>query len=113
MEPYRSRCVASDPSALDAGDIVDIAKGLAHPARIAIVEQFECGQPLCAGDIAARSPLAQSTVSEHLRILRDSGILYSCPDGGRTFYCIRPGVLRQFGEAVTELYDRFEAARGT
>ncbi len=111
MEPSRPRCDVTDPSALDAGEIAEIAKGLAHPARIAIVEQFECGTPLCAGDIAERSPLAQSTVSEHLRILRDSSVLYACPDGGRTFYCIRPGVLRQFGEAVAGLYDRFEAAR--
>jgi ArsR family transcriptional regulator len=56
-----------------------------------------------AQEIVAECDLAQSTVSEHLRILRRAGILSATKDGPRTWYCMRRSVLREFARRVEAL----------
>jgi ArsR family transcriptional regulator len=80
-----------------------IAKALAHPERVRIVEQFEDCRPRMVHEIVQHSDLAQSTASEHLRILREAGVLFATKDGPRAWYCMRRSVLRQFAEAVDDL----------
>lgn len=80
-----------------------IAKALAHPERVRILEQFDECRPLMVHEIVLHSALAQSTVSEHLRILRDAGVLFATKDGPRTWYCMQRSVLRQFVDAVDDL----------
>ena len=80
-----------------------IAKALAHPARIRILEQFDQCIPHVAGSIVDECGLAQSTVSEHLRILREAGVLFSRKDGPRTWYCVRRSVLHAFARAIEDL----------
>ena len=88
---------------LSAETTAQIAKALAHPARIRILEQFEGCQPRIAQDIVSHCSLAQSTVSEHLRILREAGVLFARKDGPRTWYCVRRSVLRAFADAVNDI----------
>ncbi len=83
--------------------IAEIAKAIAHPERVRILEQFESCTPHFAREIVGESTLAQSTVSEHLRILREAGILFARKDGPRTWYCLRRSVLREFAKAVDDL----------
>ncbi len=72
-----------------------LAKALGHPARVEIV-RFLSGQESCFyGDLAERLPLAKSTVSEHLRILREAGLVKGEVDGPRACYCIDPIGMRQ------------------
>ena len=95
----------ADPLPLTPERIAEIAKGLAHPTRVSILGQFRDGQPRMAQDIVAGCTLAQSTVSEHLRVLREAEILVAHKDGPRIWYCLRSSVLRQFVqglEALTE-----------
>lgn len=80
-----------------------IARGLAHPARVRILEQFVDCTPRIVNEIVEGCELAQSTVSEHLRILRDAGVLYARKDGPRTWYCMRRSVMRAFSAAVETL----------
>lgn len=94
-----------DPAPLTEEHLARIAKGLAHPARIRIIELFEECRPRIAQEIVNECTLAQSTVSEHLRILRDAEILFARKDGSRTWYCMRRSVLRRFAEAVFDLSD--------
>ena len=86
-----------------------IAKAMGHPARMEIIEYFlEC-KPQTVGQIADHLSLAQSTVSEHLRILRDANILRTEDDGPRTWHCLNRHVLKRFArdtEAVTVRTDR-------
>jgi ArsR family transcriptional regulator len=94
-----------EPGPMTDERMAAIAKGLAHPARVAILQQFlEC-RPHIAQEIVDEFDLAQSTISEHLRILREAGLLDATPDGPRTWYCMRRGVLRQFAEMVEALTD--------
>lgn len=77
-----------------------IARALAHPARMRIVRLL-AAQPQCAGsELFAELPLAQSTVSEHLRVLRDAGLVRSHPVGTGMVYCLVPDLL---GELRDEL----------
>ena len=91
------------PPPLTEERIALIAKALAHPERVRIVEQFEDCRPRMVHEIVQHSDLAQSTVSEHLRILRETGVLFATKDGPRTWYCMRRSVLRQFADAVDDL----------
>lgn len=65
-----------------------MAKALGHPARIKILRLLANHEACVAGHVVAELPLAQSTVSEHLRILRDAGLVESDGEGQRTGYCI-------------------------
>jgi len=68
--------------------IADLAKALAHPARVAILE-FLAGQDACVcGDIVAELPLSQATVSQHLAELKRVGLIKGEFEGPRVCYCI-------------------------
>jgi ArsR family transcriptional regulator len=80
-----------------------IGKALAHPVRVQILRQFECRTPQMVHAIVEGGTLAQSTVSEHLRILREAGLLFARKDGPRTWYCMRRSVLDRYMEALEAL----------
>lgn len=67
--------------------VADLAKALAHPVRVRILrillEREEC---IC-GEICEELPLAQSTVSQHLKVLREAGLIHGEINGPRTCYC--------------------------
>lgn len=92
-----------DPPEMTEERIAAIAKALGHPARVSILEQFHQCVPHIAGEIVAETDLAQSTVSEHLRILREADVLFTRKDGPRSWYCVRRSVLRAFASAVEDL----------
>lgn len=92
-----------------AEKIATVAHALGHPARVAIVQRLADNGPTLTGDIVKRSELAQSTVSEHLRVLRDAGLVVSRRDGPRVWRCVVPGTLTGLIEAlsnVTEVRDQ-------
>ena len=98
-----------DPAPLTIDEMAAIAKAMGHPARMEIIEYFTECKPHTVGEIAAHLSLAQSTVSEHLRILRSAGILRTEEDGPRTWNCLNRVVLKRFArdtEAATVRIDR-------
>lgn len=64
------------------------AKALAHPARIAILRVLVKRQACICGDIVDELPLAQSTISQHLRELKAAGLIKGEVEGARVCYCI-------------------------
>ena len=91
------------PLALTDEHLARVARGLAHPTRILIMRQLSDGEPRVAGGIVPDLGLAQSTVSEHLRLLRDAQLLTSQKIGSRVWYCRRRSVVANFAAAVAEL----------
>jgi ArsR family transcriptional regulator, arsenate/arsenite/antimonite-responsive transcriptional repressor len=70
----------------DAYDILaERLRALGHPARIAIVRAL-AEQDCCCGEVCRRVPAAQSTVSQHLKVLRDAGLLTYSKNGTRSCY---------------------------
>ena len=64
-------------------------KALGHPVRIQIVQQLTRYGACFGGDISSQLPVAPSTTSQHLKILKESGIITGTVDGPRRCYCIR------------------------
>jgi len=97
---------------VEADQIALIAKALAHPARVRIVS-FLLSKPGCiGGDIVDQVGLAQSTVSEHLRILKDAGIVTGAIDYPRICYALDPAALaplRDLTEAIAARAPKAEA----
>ncbi len=87
------RSTANHPAPDDAEAVAGVAKALAHPARVRIVA-FLMSRPGCiGGDIVDEVGLAQSTVSEHLRILKDSGLVVGEIERPRICYSLDPAAL--------------------
>lgn len=80
-----------------------MAKALAHPARIQIVRLLARRGTCICGEIVDELPLAQSTVSQHLKILKESGLVQGEVDGPRTCYCIDPKGLRRLKALIGAL----------
>ncbi len=68
--------------------IAKIAKALGHPARIAIIEYLMKTNECICGDIVNELPLAQPTVSQHLKELKNAGIIKGSISGNAICYCI-------------------------
>lgn len=83
--------------------LAGMAKALGHPVRIQILRLLAARDTCVTGDIVDELPLAQSTVSEHLRILRQAGLVQGEIDGPRTRYCINPGGLSKLKTAIASL----------
>ena len=85
--------------------ISEACKALAHPARVRIVALL-AGQQECRGaDVFAELPLAQSTVSQHLGILKNAGLVRARPLGTSQVYCLAPGVLDPLIESLAAIAD--------
>lgn len=79
------------------------ARALGHPARVRIVRLL-ASQPECAGsELFASLPLAQSTVSEHLRVLKDAGLITVRPAGTRVLYCLETDALSLIADELGEI----------
>ena len=68
--------------------LADYAKALAHPARVAIVEYLASSSACICGDIVEFLPLSQSTVSQHLRELKNAGLIKGEIEGTSINYCL-------------------------
>jgi len=72
-----------------------LAKALGHPTRVRILRMLARKEARMCSLIVDELPLAQSSVSEHLRILKAAGLIRGREDGPRVAYCIEPAVLRR------------------
>jgi ArsR family transcriptional regulator len=77
-----------------------LAKAVGHPARVRILRMLSRKEARVCSQIVGELPLAQSTVSEHLRILKEAGLIRSREDGPRVGYCINFPALRRLRALV-------------
>ena len=94
--------VPRDPGEADAA-LARLAKALAHPARVAILRMLVAEEGCIVGDIVGELPLAQSTVSQHLKQLKDAGLIRGEVDGPRVCYCVEPGAVALLKALVQRL----------
>jgi len=90
-------------------DLAIIAKALGHPARIAIIEYLLKVDTCICGDIVNELPLAQPTVSQHLKELKNAGLIKGSIEGTSICYCINePGIekIKGFFQHITEHLDK-------
>jgi DNA-binding transcriptional ArsR family regulator len=92
-----------DPTSVGEERLAALAKALGHPARVRIVRLLGLRGTCVTGELAPELGLAPSTVSEHLRILREAGLVNTQTDDGRPCYCLRTEGLRSLRSALQDL----------
>ena len=86
-----------------ADDLARLAWAIAHPARVQIVRLLIGREACVCGEIVEQLPLAQSTVSQHLRILKESGLIQGEVDGPKVCYCINDDRLEELKQFIAKL----------
>ncbi len=81
-------------------ELATLSKALGHAARVKIVRILLRKNGCVCGDIVDELPLAQSTVSQHLKVLKEAGLIRGDVDGPRVCYCIEPHALRRLRALV-------------
>jgi len=88
------------------------AKALGHPARIAILKLLAGRQTCVCGDIVDELPLSQSTVSQHLKELKEAGLIKGEIEGARVCYCIDEKEWRAAQSWLNQLFDSYKGGSG-
>lgn len=91
--------------------LADLAKAFAHPARVAILQLLIQKKACVCGDIVDELPLAQATVSQHLKELKRIGIIQGSIDPPRVCYCIDETVWEEARQLFGEVLDSFIAQK--
>lgn len=102
MAPVKPR-----PFTADEIELATLAKALGHPARVAILRLLAARQACICGEIVDELPLSQSTVSQHLKALKEAGLIQGEISGPRTCYCLAPAgwvkARRLLNDLLTEI----------
>jgi DNA-binding transcriptional ArsR family regulator len=107
--------LAEQPGEQYADDPAALARklnALAHPARLEILRHLAERDACCCKDVVGRMNLAQSTVSQHLRILVDAGIVRFATDRQRSRYEVDRRALADMARALNGVFDRCCAPAG-
>lgn len=92
--------------------VAAMAKALAHPARVAILRELARRNECVCGEIVTVIPLAQATVSQHLKELKTAGLIKGEVDGPRSCYCLDPDGIRMLMGTLDGLLGQMEACCG-
>lgn len=85
----------------------ELLKAMAHPARIAILELMIAKQKCICGQLVDELPLAQSTVSQHLKELKNAGLIKGDIEGTSTCYCINAKSWKEAQDLFNGLFERY------
>lgn len=83
-------------------------KALSHPARLAILRTLALRGSCICGEIVDVMPLSQATVSQHLKILKDAGLISGKIDGQRSCYCLNTEAIKDLREKFGHLFGSLE-----
>ena len=95
----------------DQNDLASFTKALGHPARIAIIQHLLKVQSCVCGEIVNELPLAQPTVSQHLKELKNAGIIKGTIEGNAICYCIHEENWNRYRKTIDNLFAEFNPAK--
>lgn len=98
----------TDDFTLRENRIARYARALAHPARVSILRILLRQQACICGDMVDVLPLSQSTVSQHLKELKEAGLIRGDVDGVRVCYCINEEAWKEAKEAFAEIFGAYK-----
>lgn len=87
--------------------LAQVAKSLAHPARIAIIEHLLASKVCINSDLVSELGLAQATISQHLKELKEVGIIQGSIDGTSMCYCIHPQRWNEIQSILNNWFNQF------
>src|SRR6478672_4616819 len=88
-------------------EIANVMKALGHPARVAIIDYLLSVDSCICGDIVNELPLAQPTVSQHLKELKNAGLIKGNIEGNAICYCIDEKTWGRFEKIFLSLFDKY------
>ena len=88
--------------------LATLAKALGHPARIAILQHLLTIDRCVCGDLVSELPLSQATVSQHLRALKEVGLIKGNIEGTSVCYCIDRDTWRFTQQMLNQMFDTFD-----
>jgi ArsR family transcriptional regulator, arsenate/arsenite/antimonite-responsive transcriptional repressor len=91
--------VKSKPTSTDE-ELAALAWAVAHPARVRILRLLLAKKACVCGELVELMPLAQSTVSQHLKIMKEAGLVQGEIDGPKVCYCVDPDGLARLKELI-------------
>src|ERR1700722_13265034 len=92
----------------EQNDLAVLLKALAHPARIAILQQIINAKACICGDLSAELGLAQPTISQHLKELKNAGLIQGTIEGVSVCYCINTARWNELKQQLTLFLDSAE-----
>ena len=87
----------------------ELFKALAHPARLAILKYLAETNTCITGDFAEELPLSRTTVNQHLKELKDAGIILGTTEGVKTYICLNPKKIKEIKQMFIAFIDQIEA----
>jgi ArsR family transcriptional regulator len=93
--------------------LADRLKALGHPARLEILRVLAARGTCICGEVVEIIPLAQATVSQHLKVLKEAGLIRGRINGKNSCYCLDPRGIAELREALDELLGGFSNATCT
>lgn len=93
--------------------LAELAKALGHPARLAILHLLAGRSTCVCGQIVGELPLAQATVSQHLKVLKDAGLIQGEVDGPRVCYCLDRTALAALRDELITFVDSLASGSPT
>ena len=85
-------------------DLANMAKALGHPARIAILQQLVNANTCICGDLVDELGLAQPTISQHLKELKNAGLIQGTVEGTSVCYCIDPKAWNDYRQVLSAFF---------
>ena len=86
----------------------ELFKALAHPARLAILKYLAETNTCITGDFADELPLSRTTVNQHLKELKDAGVIQGTTEGAKTYYCLNPKKIQEMKQMFFSLIDQID-----
>ncbi len=91
-------------------ELANLAKAIAHPARVAIIQHLLKANACINGDLVQELGLAQATISQHLKELKNIGIIQGSIEGVSMSYCINPIKWDEIKNLFNQLFDQYNPA---
>jgi ArsR family transcriptional regulator len=92
-------------ASLQSAGMARVCKAMGHPVRLQIIAFLKAKKRCFCGQIVNHLPLAQSTVSQHLKYLKNAGIIIGQVEGPGTHYCLNHKLLKQFQSKLATFLD--------
>lgn len=94
-------------------ELARFARVISHPARLAILKYLAETKTCISGDISENLPLSRTTVSQHLKELRDIGLIHGSIDGLKINYCLSVPELQKFMEMFNTFFEPLKIAEAS
>src|ERR1700735_3086165 len=92
----------------EQNELANMAKAIAHPARIAILQQLVRTNACICGDLVNELGLAQATISQHLKELKNAGLIQGTIEGVSVCYCIEPKAWKNLQTTLNGLFVSYQ-----